>query len=142
MEKEILKEFSLNLRMSKIESGPPLSTILGNLGLNSVKFCSDLSELIIELPFFLVLEVKVCIFIDKTYSFFLNEPSTSMLLRIIAQKIEIKFKGSGGIKSKLVYSIKLKDIYLVSFFKFGNIDKNSLKLVYGTLSSMKLNVIR
>ena len=37
-------KFSIYLRMGSVESGPPLSTILGNFGINTIKFVKDLNE--------------------------------------------------------------------------------------------------
>jgi large subunit ribosomal protein L11 len=141
-EKEILNSFSISLRMGKIEAGPPLSTILGNYGLNTVKVCKELNEYTKELPIFFLLEVKVIIYIDKSYKFIVFEPSTSSLLRLVSLKKEILIKASGGKKIKNVDSVYLKDIYLISLFKFGNCFDSSLKSVYGTLSSLNLYVIK
>jgi len=66
MSQEIIKVFSLNLRMGQIEAGPPLSTILGNFGINTVKFCKELNEFTNLLPNFFVLEVKIIINSDKS----------------------------------------------------------------------------
>ena len=141
-EKEILNSFSISLRMGKIEAGPPLSTILGNYGLNTVKICKELNEYTKDLPNFFLLEVEVIIFIDKTYKFNVFEPSTSLLLRLVSKKKEVLVKTSGGKKIRTVDSIHLKDIYLVSLFKFGNCLDSSLKSVFGTLSSLNLYVIK
>src|SRR5260221_714117 len=67
--KDILKEFSLILRMGKIESGPPLSTILGNIGINTVKVVKELLESTQMLPDYFLLEVKIIVYFDKTYIF-------------------------------------------------------------------------
>lgn len=142
MEKMILKSFSIGLRMGKIEAGPPLSTILGNIGINTVKFCKELNDFTKDLPYFFLLEVKIYIFIDKTYQFNIIEPSIALLLRLVSIKKEIKVKISGGYKSKLVNAVKLEDIYLISFFKFNNCFENSLKSIYGTLFSLNLYVIK
>src|SRR5687768_10887299 len=129
-QKEILNSFSISLRMGKIEAGPPLSTILGNYGLNTVKVCKELNEYTKELPIFFLLEVEIVIYVDKSYKFIVFEPSTSSLLRLVSFKKEISVKASGGNKLKNVDSIRLKDIYLISQFKFGNCFDSSLKSVF------------
>lgn len=138
----ILKLFSISLRMGKIEAGPPLSTILGNLGVNTVKFCKELNEYTKDLPFYYLLEVYIIIFIDKTYEFFISEPTVALLLRLLVKKVDIMLKTSGGLKSSTIKAIQLKDIYLITYFKFGNLSKTSLTSVYGTLSSLNLHVIK
>jgi ribosomal protein L11 len=97
MEIKLLKEFSISLRMGQIEAGPPLSTIIGNVGgINSVKFFKELNEYTKVLPNYFMLEVKIKIFMDKSYIFTVVEPSTALLLRLISKKIEVKLKSSGG----------------------------------------------
>lgn len=134
MENNIIKKFSIGVRIGQIEAGPPLSTILGNMGINTVNFCKELNDFVLDLPNFFYLEIKVVIFFDKTYSFEVGEPSTALLLRLLSKKIELKDKS-------IIYGIKLEDIYLISFFKFNNFNNNSLKIIFGTLSSLKLHVI-
>lgn len=141
MELNILKEFSLNLRMGNIEAGPPLSTILGNIGVPTVKFCKELNEFTKDLPNFFLLEIKIIIYLDKTYAFFINEPSTALLLRLLIKKAEIKIKISGGLKLKIINTIKIKDIYLISYFKFGNCYDSSLKSIVGTATSLNLYIV-
>lgn len=139
---EIIKSFSLNLRMGQIESGPPLSTILGNLGINTTKFCKELNELTILLPNFFVLEVKIFINLDKTYSFVIYEPSVALMLKLVSTKKEIFVKTSGGLKSKYIVGVALKDLYLICFFKFGTYNDQLLKSIYGTLTSLNFNVFK
>lgn len=142
MEKEIFKQFSLNLRMGQIESGPPLSTILGNFGINTKKFCEELMELTNYFPNYLFLEVNIIIYIDKSYSFFLKEPSVSMLLKLISFKKEIEIKSSGGLKLKEITCVKVEDIFFISFFKFNDLSDKSLRSIYGTLTSLNFYVIK
>jgi len=133
---EIVKIFSLNLRMGQIEAGPPLSTILGNFGINTVKFCKELNEFTILLPNFFVLEVKIVINSDKSYFFYICEPSVALLLKIVSFKYEISVKSSGGFKGKAINVVKLEDLFLISYFKFGVVNDLLLKSIYGTLTSL------
>lgn len=141
MDKDIIKTFSIGLRMGKIEAGPPLSTILGNIGINTVKFCKELNEFTKTLPFYFLLEVKIFVYVDKTYTFTVCEPSVALLLRLVSFKKEVMVKISGGLKPTLVNAVKIEDIYLVSFFKYGNCVEQSIRSVYGTLFSLNLYVI-
>jgi len=137
---ENIKSFSLNLRMGQIESGPPLSTILGNLGIATAKFCKELNELTNLLPNFFVLEIKIFINMDKSYSFYICEPSTALILKLVSIKKEIFVNTSGGLKSQYLIGVTLFDLYLVCFFKFGKIDNKLIKSVYGTLTSLNYHV--
>ena len=142
MLEENIKSFSLNLRMGQVEAGPPLSTILGNLGINTVKFCKELNELTNLLPNFLVLEVKIFINLDKSYSFIIFEPTVALILKLISVKKEVFIKASGGFKTSYQVGVNLEDLYLVCFFKFGKCNDRLLKSVYGTLASLNFNVFK
>jgi len=141
MEKEIIKTFSIFLRSGKVEAGPPLSTILGNFGINTVKFVKDFNEFTKELPDYFLLVVAINVFNDKSYNFILSEPSVSLLLRLLSFDKDFLVKGSGGYRPFKYKVVFLSDIYLVSFFKFGCCNDKTLRHVFGTIQAMDLNVI-
>jgi len=113
-------KFSIYLRMGSVESGPPLSTILGNFGINTVKFVKDLNEYTSELPTYFLLVVNVVINSDKSYKFEINEPSVTQLLRILSRKKQIYILAQGGLKTIDIKVINITDLYFISYTKFGN----------------------
>lgn len=137
---DIIK-FSMFLRAGKVESGPPLSTILGNFGVNTVNFCKEFNEFTKILPNYFLVEVIIIINNDKTYKFFIKEPSVSFLLKLVSFKYEILDKGSGGYKIKNIKVIRLKDIYLISFFKFNNFKFTNLKIICGIVVSSRYFIV-
>lgn len=138
---EKIKTFSIVLRSGKVESGPPLSTILGNFGINTVKFVKDFNEFTKDLPDYFLLVVIIDIFNDKSYNFLLKEPSVSLLLRLVSFDKDFLVKGSGGYRPFKYKVVSITDIILISFFKFGFCNDNSLRLIFGTLQSMDLHVV-
>jgi large subunit ribosomal protein L11 len=140
-ERDYLVKFSMFLRAGVVDSGPPLSTILGNFGVNTIGFCKELNEFTKKLPTYFLLEVIVIINNDRTYTFSINEPSVGFLLKLVSIKAPILKKGPGGIKTVFIKVIKLKDIYLITFFKYGNLHLKNLKSVYGTLLSSHYYVV-
>lgn len=142
MKKEIMKTFSIALRSGKVESGPPLSTILGNFGINTVKFVKDFNEFTKDLPDYFLLAVTINIYIDKSYDFLLKEPSVSLLLRLICFNKIFLIKGSGGYRPFKYKVIKLSDIFLISLFKFGFCTDKTLRLIIGTIQSMGLYIVK
>jgi len=141
-DREIIKSFSLKLRANSVESGPPLSTILGNFIINAVKFSKEFNEYTGDLQNYFLLEVKVNIFSDRTYSFSVMEPSTTFLLRLISFNKDIKVIGSGGFKTQVIQVVKLVDIYLISKIKYGVVNNRTLATLYGTICSMDLYVVK
>src|SRR5436853_2348542 len=133
-------KFSIYLRMGSVESGPPLSTILGNFGINTVKFVKDLNEFTGELPTYFLLVVNVVINSDKTYKFELNEPSVTQLLRMLSRKKQIYVLAQGGLKTLDIKVINIKDLYFVCYTKFGNFDDSSFRMLYGSICSLDMYI--
>lgn len=132
-----LLRFSMFLRAGSVDSGPPLSTILGNFGVNTVSFCKELNEFTRSLPNYFLIEVSIIINNDRTYNFSVQEPSVAFLLKLVSFKTEILSKGPGGLKSKFIKVINLKDIYLISKFKFNSFHMLFIKTIFGTLVSSR-----
>jgi len=141
MDIEVLKNFSIFLRSNKVESGPPLSTILGNFGINTVKFVKDFNDYTSDLPDYFLLIVNVTIYNDKTYFFSFSEPSLSLLLRLTSIEKDFLVAGSGGYISTKYRAVCVDDIILVSFFKFGFFDEYTLKNILAVINSMGLYVV-
>lgn len=133
-------KFSIYLRMGSVESGPPLSTILGNFGINTVKFVKDLNEFTSELPTYFLLVVNVVINSDKTYKFELSEPSVTQLLRILSRKKQIYILAQGGLKTIDIKVIHIKDLYFICYTKFGNFDDSSFRMLYGSICSLDMYI--
>ena len=134
-EKQNSINFSMFLRTKNVDSGPPLSTILGNFGVNTIAFCKEFNEFTKELPNYFLLEVSININGDRTYNFNLKEPTAAFLLKLVVKKTEIFKKGSGGLKMDYIKIIKLLDIYLICLFKFNSFENSCLKNVCSILSS-------
>jgi large subunit ribosomal protein L11 len=130
-------KFSMFLRAGNIDSGPPLSTILGNLGVNTMAFCKELNEFTKTLPNYFLVEVLIVVNSDRTYSFNIEEPSVAFLLKLVSFKTEIFNKGPGGFKVEYIKALQLKDIYLISLFKYNSLNIVFLKTIYGTLLSSR-----
>ena len=141
IESLILKKFSMYLRATIVETGPPLSTILGNYGANTTSFCKEINEFTKELPNYFLLEVDIIINVDKTVSFFIKEPSVTLLLKLVAVNTETFYKGQGGFKINIVKGLNLNDIYLISKFKFGFYNEKTLRIIAGTIKSLNYYVI-
>jgi len=133
-------KFSIYLRMGSVESGPPLSTILGNFGINTIKFVKDLNEYTGELPTYFLLVVNVVINSDKSYKFEIKEPSVTQLLRILSRKKQIYILAQGGLKTIDIKVINIIDLYFISYTKFGNFDDSSLRMLYGSICSLDMYV--
>jgi len=61
----------LYIKAGQAESGPPLGTILGNIGVQTVKFCKEFNEFSKDLPLYFLLKVKIIISENKKKNFLL-----------------------------------------------------------------------
>lgn len=59
------------------EPGPPLGTVLGNLGVNAVKFAKDFNAYTEHLPTYFQLKVTVLVYDNRSFSFQTALASTS-----------------------------------------------------------------
>jgi ribosomal protein L11 len=135
-----LNKFSICLRIGSIESGPPLSTILGNFGINTIKFVKDLNDYTSELPTYFLLVVNVVISSDRTYKFNISEPSVTQFLRILSKKKQIFILSQGGYKTVDIKVIDIRDVFFISRIKFNNEDESSLRMLYGSISSLDMYI--
>ena len=127
------------VRSQQADGGPPLGTVLGNLGINAVKFCKDFNEFTKDLPSYFLLKVKILIFEDRSYSFFILPPTTGFLLMFVkaqhALDISRSKKGSKNF-------ISLKNVVQLAKFKFPLLDlRLSVAIVLGSLNSCNLKVL-
>jgi ribosomal protein L11 len=141
--------FGKNLNVTKIvyirsqnaEATPPLGTILGNIGVNTVKFCDEFNKLTIILPSYMVVKVKIDISDNKTFKFKILSLSLTFLINLL--KFKHVLNKNGGIKDKEFVCIKLQDIVLLALFKFPKLAlQESLSVVTGVVKSMNIKIIK
>ena len=83
----------LFLRSQFAESGPPWGTVLGNLGVNTVKFCKEFNDFTSDLPSYFLLKVKIFIAENKSFSFLVFLPSTGFLIGLLKFQRVIRSAG-------------------------------------------------
>lgn len=127
------------IRSQGAETGPPLGTVLGNLGINSTKFCKDFNDFTKDLPGYFLLKVKIIIFEDRSFNFFIFLPTTGFILSFL--KVSLKIEGfNQNLKKNVVY---LKDVIELAKFKFPNLNlANSIPIILGSVQSSSLLVLK
>lgn len=68
------------VRSQSAETGPPLGTVLGNLGVNAIKFVKDFNDFTKELPSYFLLKVHIYILEDRSYNFSVFLPTMVFFL--------------------------------------------------------------
>jgi large subunit ribosomal protein L11 len=137
MENIIIK-LTLYIRANNAESGPPLGTTLGNIGVNTIKFCKEFNEFTKDLPNYFLLRVSIIVAENKGFTFTVSLPSIGFLVFLL--KKEEVLKNKDGIITNNSY-IYLEDLLKLAKFKFPNYDiKKSSKIIKGSLLSANINV--
>ena len=131
---EVLHTVTIFLRAQMAESGPPLGTILGNLGINTIKFCKEFNDFTQDLPSYFLLKVTILILEDKSISFTVKLPTIGSLIGLL--KFDIKVEQSG--KEIIQSCISLKHVVQLAKLKFPHLDLQfSIPIVCGSVNSFK-----
>jgi large subunit ribosomal protein L11 len=134
----IIIKLVIYIRANGAESGPPLGTTLGNIGVNTIKFCKEFNEHTKELPNYFMLRVSITIAENKAFTFTTDLPSIGFLIYLLKKEETFKNKDGVVISNSYIY---LEDLLKLAKFKFPSFDiKKSSKIIKGTLLSANINV--
>jgi len=114
---DIITKLTIYIRANNAQSGPPLGTILGNIGVNTVKFCKEFNDYTKDLPDYFRLKVNITVTENKNFIFTTDLPSIGFLIYLLKKEEEIK--DSNGNLSIISY-ILLEDFLKIARFKFPN----------------------
>lgn len=139
MIKNIKTIINLILTAGKATPTPPVGPILGQFGVNIMKFCKEYNDTTKD-KLGQIIPVKLTIFDDSSYSFILKTSPVSVLL---LQALNLK-KGSSkpskdsiGILSKN----KIKEIALIKLPELNTTDINkAVKIIIGTAINMGIKI--
>jgi ribosomal protein L11 len=131
------------IQSQSAEAAPPLGTILGNVGVNSEKFCTEFNKFTLNLPSYIIVKVIIDINENKTFKFFLKNISITYTLKLLKFKHIIKIRVYDRIHDKEIMCVKLKDIILLCLFKFPSKTlEESFKIFSGIIKSMNLRILK
>lgn len=127
------------IRSQTAESGPPLGTVLGNLGINATKFCKDFNEFTKDLPSYFLLKVKIVILEDRTFNFFIFLPTTGFILSFLKVQ-QVLLISNKKIKKNVIF---LKDLVQLAKLKFPELNLlNSIPIILGSVNSCSILVLK
>lgn len=130
------------IKSNGAETGPPLGTILGNLGINSAKFCKEFNEFTKFLPNYFVLKVRIFIFENRSYSFFIKAPSSSFILSSLKIEKSVKIWYFDRMHSRFMFCVRLMDLLKLTKFKFFTLPINkSMSMLWSTAKSAAFVII-
>jgi hypothetical protein len=126
---EVKHIINITARSNSVESGPPIGTILGNIGVNAIKFAKEFNEFTQDLPIYFKLKVKINIYKNNSFSFNVFLPTIGYILSVL-RKDDFYFD--------------FLDLLKLALFKFPNIPlQKSIYIVLGTVfvSNTKIKFI-
>lgn len=131
------------LMSNKAEAVPPLGTILGNIGVNTIKFCEEFNIFTKDLPNYFLVKVIIHIFDNRSFKFWVKSPPTGFILNLLKFEKKIKIHMHDRTNEKVIVCIYLKDLVQLSLFKFPGKDlTKSIPVILGSVKSMDLVVVR
>jgi len=106
----IKRKIKLYIFAQSAESGPPLGTVLGNLGINAVKFCKEFNEITADLPNYFKLSVEINYYENNSYDIFIGDPSIGYIISLLKFPLDNDFENG-------FFLIKLDDVIRLALFK-------------------------
>jgi len=120
---------------------PPLGTILGNIGVNTINFCDEFNNYTKNLPNYFLLQVKIEIYENKSFKFSIKRSPTGFLINLLKFEKKIKVPYFDRIHEKIIFCINSEDVIKLAFFKFPKLElKKAILIILGTLKSMDIQI--
>lgn len=137
---EVKNKLNLYILAQGADAGPPLGTILGNLGVNSTNFCKEFNSLTSDLPNYLTLSVSISVFTNRNFKIQFNELPLGKVIGLL--KFDKVIRAPNG-KEETLGCIKLRDIVQLALYKFPNLALNkSMPIVLGSMKSSNLIILK
>lgn len=136
--KKPVAEVKLQLPPGGATPAPPVGPALGQHQVNIMEFCKQFNERTKNMDKNLILPVRITIYSDRSFTFKIKTPLTSVLLR---QKAKIE-KGASSPGRETVGKIKRADIREIARIKLPDLNVSDIekaeKIIEGTARSMGL----
>lgn len=110
------------LKSTNAEPAPPLGTILGNLGVNTIKFCEEFNLFTKSLPIYFLVKVIIYVFENRSFNFKVLCPSTGFFLNLLKFERTIRIRLFNKYDEKVINCITLKNIIQLALYKFPQIN--------------------
>ncbi len=129
------------VQSSNANSGPPIGTVLGNLGVNAVKFCKDFNDFTKSLPYYFILKVRIIIFDNRNFAFFVRLPAVSFILNLLRFDKSILVKHYDRMHTRVISCVNFNDLLLLCRLKFNLFDiHSSILMLLSTCKSSNIYI--
>ncbi len=139
MAKAIKAQIKLHVPAAQANPAPPVGPALGQHGVNIMQFCKQFNDQTKGRDG-LILPVVISVFEDRTFTFIIKSPPTSILLKRAANLA----KASGISGKETIGKVTKKQIEEIAKLKLSDLNTNSMekaiKSIEGTARSMGIAI--
>ncbi len=139
MAKAIKAQIKLHVPAAQANPAPPVGPALGQHGVNIMQFCKQFNEQTKGRDG-LILPVVISVFEDRTFTFIIKSPPSSILLKRAANLA----KASGISGKETIGKVTKKQIEEIAKLKLADLNTNNLeqaiKSIEGTARSMGIAI--
>lgn len=137
--KAIKAQIKLHVPAAQANPAPPVGPALGQHGVNIMQFCKQFNDQTKGRDG-LILPVVISVFEDRTFTFIIKSPPTSILLKRAANLA----KASGTSGKEVIGKVTKKQIEEIAKLKLADLNTNSMeqaiKSIAGTARSMGIAI--
>jgi large subunit ribosomal protein L11 len=139
MAKKITAQIKLHVSAGQANPAPPVGPALGQHGVNIMQFCKQFNDQT-KAKEGLILPVVISVYEDKTFSFIIKSPPTSVLLKRSANLA----KASGTSGKEVIGKVTKKQVEDIAKLKLKDLNTadmaQAVKSIEGTARSMGIVV--
>lgn len=139
MPKKIVAQIKLHVPGAQANPAPPVGPALGQHGVNIMQFCKQFNEKT-QGKDGLILPVVISVYEDRSFSFIIKSPPSSVLLKRAANLA----KASGTSGKEVIGKVTKKQVEEIARLKLKDLNTSSLaqaiKIIEGTARSMGIAV--
>jgi large subunit ribosomal protein L11 len=140
MPKKIIAQIKLHVPGAQANPAPPVGPALGQHGVNIMQFCKQFNEQTKGRDG-LILPVIISVYEDKSFTFILKSPPSSVLLKRAANLA----KASGTAGKETIGTVTKKQVEEIAKQKSKDLNtsdlKAAVKIVEGTARSMGIGIV-
>lgn len=138
----IKNTIKLQIIPGKANPAPPIGSSLGQHGVNIMKFCKDFNDQTKKYDPTIKLRVLINIYMDKSFTFFIKQPSVSDLIK---KSLNLKSGGCAPGKDEPIAQISYSELEKIARVKLIETGayylRDAIKIVEGTAKSMGVKVV-
>ncbi len=139
MAKKITAQIKLHVTAGQANPAPPVGPALGQRGVNIMQFCKQFNDQTKNRDG-LILPVVISVYEDRSFSFIIKSPPSSVLLKRAANLA----KASGISGKEIIGKVTRKQIEEIAKMKMKDINtsdmEKAVKIIEGTARSMGIAV--